>query len=63
MENKQAIINEYKKVYSSLVKVYDLAEGDIGASEWFCDGYPFGMDLFEFLAEVQAYIEKLEAGK
>lgn len=60
MDTKRAIIEEFAVAYSALVKVYDLASGDIGSSEWFCNGYPFGMDLFEFLAEVQAYIEKLE---
>jgi hypothetical protein len=54
------IIAQFSEAYSALMKVYNLTDGDLGISNWFCEGYPFGMDLGEFLAEFGTYIEKLK---
>lgn len=64
MDAKQAIIDQFRAVYSSLVDVSNVAgEAQLGASDWFCDGYPFGMDLDEFIAELAEYIGRLEESK
>ena len=59
-DTRAQIVAEFTQAYSALVKVYDLAEGDLGSSEWFCNGYPFGSDLLEFIAEFGSYISKLK---
>lgn len=59
-DTRAQIIAHYSEAFSALVKVYDLAEGDIGCSEWFCNGYPFGGDLLEFIAEFGNYIGNLK---
>jgi hypothetical protein len=56
---REAVLFHFRDAYNSLVKVYNLAEGDIGGSAWFCDGYPFGSDLGEFLASFSEYILKI----
>lgn len=59
-EQRAGIIAEFSVAFSALVKVYNLTDGNLGASTWFCEGYPFGQDLGEFIAEFGNYIEKLK---
>jgi hypothetical protein len=59
---QEAILRHFQEAYSSLVKVYNLADGGIGSSAWFCDGYPFGSDLGEFLSIFGDYILQMKEG-
>jgi hypothetical protein len=74
MNNAQLeILAEAKKVSESLGKIFDLYmdhaatleshEEQIGFSAWFCSSYPFGTELFEFLAEVHDWINDMGEGK
>ena len=62
MNEREQVTQLAKGIYSSLVHIYETV-GEKGQDEWFCKDYPFGMDLFEFLAEVQAWCESLEGGE
>jgi hypothetical protein len=67
--HKQAIIDAAISISSNLSKIYeaidDYTENNQGAkflghSEWFTNNYPFNGDLFEFISEVDAWVESME---
>jgi hypothetical protein len=63
-DTREQIIRRYQDALNALADVVDLAESDpsgrLGMSEWFCDGYPFGGDLGEFVYEFANYLNKLK---
>ena len=62
-DTRAQIVRQYQDALNALAKVVDLVDADpshLGTSEWFCDGYPFGRDLTEFVYEFADYLAKLK---
>ena len=61
---KALIILRYQEALNALAKVVDLVDEDttenLGSSEWFCNGYPFGQDLDTVVYKFANYINTLK---
>jgi hypothetical protein len=64
--HKETIVNAAFSIAKELTKIYEAVEAYspnmstyLGHDEWLCRKYPFTGDLFEFIAEVNAWAEDM----
>lgn len=66
---QQKVIDAASAISSNLSKIYEAINDHanttqdanyLGHSEWFCNNYPFNGDLFEFISEVDAWVDSME---
>lgn len=60
MSPEQEIIVEIQNIAKAMHNICHLAQAhNLGATEWFCDGYPFGEDLDEVFHKTLEYVDTL----
>jgi hypothetical protein len=63
-DTRAQIVRQYQEALNALAKVVDLVDEvtteNLGSSEWFCNGYPFGQGLETVVYQFANYINTLK---